>query len=353
MIVLTSCVSDEPRSADNPLTAGPLLLKGPPVCRECRIELAPVATLGRMDDPSSAQANAALAGCTVAATNDSTFLLGAVVGGGQIFKYGRDGRLVSTIGRKGEGPGDFGSRLLLVAAGDTVIVVDNDNARIVKMDPNGAILGSFRLPVRVNSIARLANGRYLLHQTAMSPTAPLFWLLDGNGEEIAKVGRFAEERWTWDQWVVSPGKSADYWAASMWEYRLFRGWRDSLATAAIRDVDWFPSGTVFSLDILVTKPAAAKIMYLHETDDHLLWVFVLVADPDWKPGTPYERRAEWYRDSFDTMIEVIDLEHGRVLASRRSDDLLGGMCGTNLVYAVIPEADGNVTVSVFEPRLTR
>ncbi len=139
----------------------------------------------------------------------------------------------------------------------------------------------------------------------------------------------------------------------MWEYRLFRGRGDSLALAVIRDVDWFPSDNAWSPDILETEPAPPLITYLHETDDRLLWIFAALADPDWAPGIPDPGSAQWFQDSFDTMIEVIDLDRGRVLASHRSDAYLGGICGTKLVYAVTPAPDGHVTVGVFEPRLER
>ncbi|MGH7500614.1 MAG: 6-bladed beta-propeller [Longimicrobiales bacterium] len=353
-IVLASCVGDAPGSRNDLTTPNPLRLSGEPVCPECRIVLSQVASLGHPSDPASVQSDAAVAGCMVAAASDGTFLLGGVVGGGEIFVYGRDGQVASSIGQEGAGPGEFGSDLRLMTAGDTVIVVDNSNARIVTTDLNGAVLESFQLPIRVNSFARLATGHYLLHgRPSIGPDQPLFRLLDGTGTEISKFGRSTRDAWDTDQWVVSPGKSAHFWAASMWEYRLFRGWNDTLATAVIRDVDWFPSENVWSPEILETEPPPPLIMYLHETDDRLLWVFVALADSDWAPGIPDAGSAQWFKDSFDTMIEVIDLDGGRVLASHRSDDYLGGVCGTKLVYAVTPEHTGHVMVSVFEPHLER
>lgn len=352
--VLASCAADAPPPDDGPATAAPLRLSGAPDCPECRITLSQVASLGHPSDPASVRPDAAVAGCQVAAAGDGTFLLGGAVGGGEILVYGRDGRVASIIGRKGAGPGEFGSNLRVLTAGDTLFVVDNSNARIVELDLSGNVLASFRLPRYVNGVARLAMGRFLLHtRPSTDPDQPLLRLLDGSGTEISVFGRSTREDWASDQWVVSPGKSAEYWVASMWEYRLFRGWGDSLSVAVVRDVDWFPPDNAWSRDILVTEPATPLVSYLHETDDGLLWVFVPLADPDWEPDLPDPGSAQWLQDSFDTMIEVIDLDAGRVLASHRDDAFLGGICGTKLVYAVTPEPDGDVTVSVFEPRLER
>lgn len=352
--LLVSCAGEASRSSDASTSSGPLQLSGDPACSECRITLSRVAALGHPSDPASVQSDAAATGCMVAAASDSTFLVSGVVGGGEVFVYGRDGRVASSIGRRGAGPGEFGSSLRLMTAGDTVIVVDNSNTRIVTMDRNGAVLASFRLPSGINGFARLATGEYLLHgRPFVGPDQPLFRLLDDSGAEISNFGRSTQVAWDTDQWVISPAKSADFWAASMWEYKLFRGWRDSLDVALVRDVDWFPSDNAWSEEILVTEPPSPLITYLHETDDRLLWVFVALADPDWAPDIPDPGSAQWFRDSFDTMIEVIDLDEGRVLASHRFDDYLGGICGTKLVYAVTPAPDGDVTVSVFEPRLER
>lgn len=340
-------------SQDSREPRGPLQLSGGPTCPECRIALAPVATLGHPDDSASARPDAAVFGCMVGVTADSLFLLSGVVGGGEILVFRRDGRAAFSIGREGQGPGELGSSLLTIVSGDTVFVVDNSNARIVTMDLSGAILGSFRLPERVHSVARLADGRFLLHRRPLGPTQPLFHLVDASGTEVASFGRSQRELWNADQWVLGSGRSADFWAASLWEYEVFRGVGDSLSTAVLRDVDWFPSGVDYSPAFLETEPPPAQITHLYEAEHNLLWVYASVADPEWAPGIPDVGSAEWLRKSFDTMIEVIDLAEGRVLAGYRSDDYLGGVCGSPLVYAVTTTSDGDVRVALFEPHLER
>lgn len=343
-----------PSQGSSSLTTEPLRLTGEPLCPDCRIALSPIATLGHPNDRASVQPDAAVAGCMVATVGDSTYLVAGVVGGGEILVYEHGREATSFIGRRGAGPGEFGSNLRILTAGDTIIVVDNSNARIVMLNLAGDVLQSFQLPIRVNSVARLPDGHYVLHaRLSAGPEQPVIRLVDESGNDVASLGRSSQEAWDTDQWVVSRGTSADFWAASMWDYTIFRGSTDSLAPAVIREVDWFPGDNVWSEEILETIPAPPLIMYLHETDEHLLWVYVAVSDPDWAPGMPDAGSAGWFRDSFDTMIEVIDLNEGTVVASHRADDYLGGICGTRLVYAVTAGNDGHVTVSVFDPRLER
>lgn len=355
LVTSYSCGTDAPGSTQGNASTGPIRLRGEPACPECDITVTRVATLGHPDDPASARPDAAVAGCSVGAAGDGAFLLSGVVGGGEILVYGRDGRVTSSIGRPGEGPGEFGSNLrVLVPARDTIIVVDDSNARITTTDLAGAVLSTLRIPGRVHSVARLATGQILLHgRLSSGPAQPLFHLLAADGGEVSSFGRTEREAWDTDQWVVAAGRSADYWAASMWEYELFRGHADSLASAVTREVDWFPSDVTWSREFLETEPPPPLITNLYEDDDALLWVYVAVADPDWAPDIPDAGSAEWFRNSFDTMIEVLDLANGEVLADHRSDDYLGGICGTPLVYAVTPASEQHVTVTVLEHRLQR
>lgn len=271
LIASCSCATDAPGSRRGDASSGPIRLRGEPVCPACRITVSRVATLGHADDPASPRPDAAVAGCSVGTTGDGAFLLSGVVGGGEILVYGRDGRVASSIGRPGEGPGEFGSNLrILVPAHDTIIVVDDSNARIVTTDLTGAVLSTFRTPGRVHSVARLVTGQILLHgRLSSGPAQPLFHLLAADGGEVSSFGRTERQAWDTDQWVVAAGRSADYWAASMWEYELFRGHADSLASAVTREVDWFPSGVTWSREFLDSEPPPL-ITNLHEDDDGLL-----------------------------------------------------------------------------------
>jgi hypothetical protein len=139
----------------------------------------------------------------------------------------------------------------------------------------------------------------------------------------------------------------------MWQYDIYRIANDSLALALTREADWFPRGVSWSAEMARTEPPPPLITHLHETERGQLWVYVATADRNWSPDIPDPGSADWLRASFDTMVEVIDVADGAVLADYRSDEYLGGVCGTPLVYAVVPTRDGDVRVQVFDPVVVR
>ena len=62
----------------------------------------------------------------------------------RILHYDADGNLLGTLGRQGAGPGEFADYGDLAIAGDTVIINDRGNSRIVLLGVDGSALGSFR-----------------------------------------------------------------------------------------------------------------------------------------------------------------------------------------------------------------
>ena len=60
-------------------------------------------------------------------------------------------------------------------------------------------------------------------------------------------------------------------------------------------------------------------------DGSLLWTLVIVQDPSWTPpppGSRVEQSAESVDSQFNTVIEVIDLTAGEVVASQRFDEAI-------------------------------
>ncbi|MBW3656616.1 MAG: 6-bladed beta-propeller [Gemmatimonadetes bacterium] len=79
--------------------------------------------------------------------------------------FGRDGRFVGSIGRKGRGPGEFESPWLVVTdARDSIFVWDMALSRVSVFAPNLAFRRSFATPPqwKVNSIRFLPDGRLLV-----------------------------------------------------------------------------------------------------------------------------------------------------------------------------------------------
>ncbi len=81
------------------------------------------------------------------------------LGNNRIQKYGPDGRYISTIGRKGQGPGDFlVPRCVVINKGD-LVVLNSGNMRIDRFSFDGIYKKSFKLERFLLSFLPLENGK--------------------------------------------------------------------------------------------------------------------------------------------------------------------------------------------------
>ena len=98
-----------------------------------------------------------------------------------------------------------------------------------------------------------------------------------------------------------------------------------------------------------TRPPPPFLRHIWEDSTGLLWAYTQVPDPMWEPGLAVRMTPEWGRRTFDTVVEAIDLELGRVVARGRSDELLGAVCGSRLMYLIVETEMGNNRVVVVDP----
>jgi len=342
-------------------------VSGEPACPDCDVVLEPVATLGGAEDSISISAQAAFGACEVARLGTGEFAVAAGVGGGRLLIYGPEGGPIErTIGSEGSGPGELGGDLhVLVAAGDTALVVDESNARVTAFAPSGEATGSFRLPYRAQEMALLGDDHLLVHDrpAGTGEAETLFTVLDRAGGEVASFGaaepRYGEHDW----WIVAPargGRGGGFWTAHVWKYELYR-WSgpgeldrvlrvgsEGLATGE----ELTGEGIAARLEGMYTeKPPPPVLKQVREDGEGRLWVYALVADGEWAPGDPDPSDPAWARDQLDTRMEVIDPAAGRLLARHRADHPLGALCGSGLVYRIVETAAGDTRAEVLRPGL--
>lgn len=97
---------------------------------------------------------------------------GAVVGEfaeGRIYRLGPDGTVVETVGRKGEGPGEFQGFDAILLEGDSILVSDGRLLRVTLVAPDGAV-----------RTAPLPSGSFLHHASATLSDGRLL-LVPGDG----------------------------------------------------------------------------------------------------------------------------------------------------------------------------
>lgn len=332
-----------------------LVIDGGPSCPACEIRLRAVALLGNPRDPSSVSPNAAGSDCSLGQLSTGEFVLGAVVGGGEIFVYDHEGAMTRRIGRRGQGPGELsGSLKLAVGQGDTLFVLDNDQARLSVFESSGDFVRSFPAPNRVRSFVLLNDGNLLFHRTPSGPEDALFHLTNSDGSRSQQFGDVAQDLPELDGQVIASADPHGFWTASIWRYELLRHKSpSSLEQKVTRRVDWFPSGGKYVDGMPFSIPSPPVLKQLWDDGAGRIWVYSLVPDASWKPNIPLTPNYEWARLNFDTVIEVIDLGTGKVLAFGRYDEMLGTVCGSPLAYAVVESEDGDTRVQVFQPTLVQ
>lgn len=333
-------------------SAARLWINGLPSCEECGITLDTIGVFASKLSPASLRPDAAVPGCMLARPNGESVVVSGVVGGGMLLEYTTEGRYLGASGRAGNGPGELGANIPIVASGDTVFVIDVSNRRVTALDQDGELIGEVPVPLRPHSFARLDDGRWLFHsRPTPSGNSPLFALVDWPGGKASPFGASTGEHGEHDEWVVAPAVGGGYWAASIWDYRIYRSIGDTELRPEIdRDVAWFPDGGRWSpglLDLARPKPV---LLHLYEASAGELCTYTLVADDGWKPRAIDMKSPDWYRSTFDTVVEVIDVDSGNVVSYSRFDDWLAPVCGTGMVYSVFETLDGEIGAVLMSTR---
>lgn len=327
-------------------------------CDQCEISFATLATLGSPGDSTSIREDAMHGQCSIGRLSTGQYVVGGIVGGGGIGVY-EDGRLTHTIGRQGEGPGEYGEDLLLVVgSGDTIHVIDNALSRVTRTTSAGDFLGSFRVQRRITNFALLADGNLLLHGRPSSgeDQRPLFQIVDPAGTEVAAFGTPSAELSDLDQWTVTARPNGGFWGANLFRYEMYR-WNtaDSLVQTVVRDAEFFPADQDLSPErfskMYKELPPPMLMWHIWEDGAGRLWTYSLVPALDWEPGPIGPNVAEWTRKHLDTMVEVIDLDASRVIARHRNEDVLTPLCGTGLMYLVTQTQAGDIRADILKPEL--
>jgi hypothetical protein len=111
-----------------------------------------------------------------------------------VYKFDKNGRHVSTFGKKGQGPGEVQSPIFLgICKGDEIWIQDSDSKFIV-FDTNGTIIRQNRLTGQGFFVNYpLVNGNYLRFRDYTDPKSnhrfDILLLCNSRLEEIAELGR--------------------------------------------------------------------------------------------------------------------------------------------------------------------
>lgn len=320
-----------------------------PSCPACSAILHPVAALGGADDPAGF---APLV--QVARNSRGEYVVSSPTFVGELFVYGSDGRFLRTVGRRGEGPGEFNRvQLLAFDALDSLHAVAQGGGRYSVLSPDlRRVARSANVLARVMAFRLEPGGTlYVLAPSAGSEGSRILQRLDGSGQGLSAfddVDPAAGGQGALGRHLAVDGRGRR-WSVEVARYRLTEWGDDGHPTRRLEaERSWIPQVFPERLNPAVERPVA-QIGGLEVDDTGLLWLFVVVPDAGWRPAAAGSRPHP--NDLFDTHIEVIDPGSGRLLAVGRSEQMVLPF-QPGLAYSTVEDELGDLRVQVWRMAVT-
>ena len=282
----------------------------------------------------------------------------------QVGVFDQDGRLKKVLGGLGEGPGEFTFiNHVVVGSGDTLYVYDHTQLRRSVFDPDHEFVRTDPIPAFMWQIVPLPSALMVVN-SSISTRERVGWPLHTIGPDGGVLHSFGA-----DPPVSRPDQSllehrgiaidteGVLWVAPRKAYELSTysevGARFEPTNRLYRrQVEWFRPWTDRSPDGR-PGPSLKQIAFGPE-DPTLLWVLIDVADAEWSPLRQPQRSTRELRDSrYDSILEVIDVKSGSVLASRRFGPTLSRLTFQGLIPALRIDDSHRVWMDIFTPTLHR
>jgi hypothetical protein len=271
--------------------------------------------------------------------------------------YSASGQFVADVGRMGAGPGEFRSPgVVLPVPGDSTVVFDSQLQRATVFDPDlrpartinlgpvsfrYAVVDTWPMIVASGVVRSAASYGHSFHRIDLGSSAGRVIQSFGGDSESAVPSR--------EHLMARPFEAVrgGYWAVSRTEYRITSYDRAFRVQAELFSrPEWFPE-SVEERSMGFREPPSPGLDVLFFDSRGYLWVFGRAAREDyaeaWPPMEPGIRsiasRDVDFSKLWDTVVEVIDPNSGKLIARRRLDFLVLSVLrdGRVVVYKETPQ----------------
>lgn len=322
-------------------------------CEQCDISIEHVATLGSATDTISPTLFS-----FVTRQPNGTFVVTGSDHPGVQLKYGSDGALLTTFGRPGSGPGEYGFLTMpIVGPGDTLAIHDQIAHRRTVLNSESQAVRYHRVPGGADRLTW--HGERLL-ATARShggTRAVSIYILESQDGSVA------------DSLVIplTAGMSSEATTAVLAPVRdgsLLVALSNALVftryDADLRQLDtidlttsWFPPNAGGSGNPTVESPEP-RLVGAWASNDTILWAVTITADNEWVPSAQEGERPVRLSDAvgwYDWIVAAFHLNSRKELARVRLDGqiMLGQSDG--ILYSPRELPDGRLVVDAYRPRL--
>ena len=275
------------------------------------------------------------------------------------------GAFLTSIGRKGAGPGEYkAAELILGDGGDSIIVIDPPQSRLTILDGNLHAVRSFSVPSSTGHAAVLNNGHIVLNAQVRDPETIgfSFQLFDRQGRRYAARGDDSRPVLPYNSvlffYLLAPARDGGFWAIPrIGNYQIEHWSAAESGYFLLREgARWFRP-----LPADLRRPDLSPVAHVYglwEDESGLLWTVIRVMNPRGpgprdtlrSPEGPYTRVRDPDRE-WDTVVEVIDPNKKQVIATQRFDDVFFLGPGIGKVTHVT-ESDSGIQIRIISLRLT-
>ena len=256
--------------------------------------------------------------------------------------FSADGSAFQRVGRAGQGPGEYEEAVFVREHEEEFFVFDQERRRVTVLDRDFKAVRTWVVPCLFCAawdMDVLSGGEVVLNYLQPGdPEQPSFGaeegfvihILDGDGERLRSLDRIRIPVSGMARLLdIEEGGSVlaadpDLYRFDRWDPQTGERLRTYLREADwVTDGTWGPAGPDRAPD--------TSIGGMHLDGEGRLWVYVSRAAPDWRDhlirrGGGPEARYRYGPGSYEGVMEVLDLESGRVLVSQVLDsELLGGV----------------------------
>ncbi len=250
--------------------------------------------------------------------------------------FDRSGKLLRVIGKQGAGPGEHQAVFPPVfGPGDTMFVLDPRLLRITALSPSYTFIRSLQSPGFIDQWLVTRDGRFVLTATIGS-AARAGWpvhLMNSQGQIVHSFGtdvpRLDPQRRIESRRKLAASSDGGVWTSRVERYFLERWTLDGKRTAALqRDASWFVVDSDYKGPASVVPPPS-RVHAIWEDKNGRVWIAILVADQNWKRTNARAQEGDMIPMPraqngaiYDTIIEVIDIDAGRLVSSVRFPDYM-------------------------------
>jgi hypothetical protein len=334
-----------------------------PTCPTCMITLARVATLGAAPGEPALDSRG-----PIVRDSRGRLYVGSLIERGKIAVYDSTGHFLRTIGTVGNGPGEFLIVLdLAISSGDTLHVF-GDRHSVLSPAYEFVRSAPYRGTYGGSGTVFYSSGAFVMGADRASRDGlvlPLH-LLNAHGGIVRSFGAAGagspRSRGYNAERKIAPAGGDRLWAGLATQYQL-ELW-DSAGTlhrVLTRSPAWFqPWETRVPGREDQVRPMPMLRNVRQDAAGHL-WTLISVADAHWTQGSAPQGRREptgvlsgaEKSKYYDSIIEVLDPQAGRLIASTRFGELLTSVPNSDLVYTYREDAEGNVLVDLWRVQLTK